>query len=156
MFLKIHSVWMVSKNRQRHRNISSFSGNILQVFVIDRIHWSFFPLSFPSITPWPFLSGLFLPCFGLPPHFPSATPSFVYLYNQFVSFRWKMKWNHTAVTWIVFSWVDFWELWMKRAHFQLPALLLHAENLKLLCCMLLSFNLLLNFYMFIFSNGWKC
>lgn len=51
MFLKIHSVWMVSKNRQRHRNISSFSGNILQVFVIDRIHWSFFPLSFPSITP---------------------------------------------------------------------------------------------------------
>lgn len=46
-------------------------------------------LSFPSITPWPFLSGLFLPCFGLPPHFPSATPSFVYLYNQFVSFRWK-------------------------------------------------------------------
>lgn len=33
---------MISKSRQRHINISSYSGDFLQVFVIDRIHCHFF------------------------------------------------------------------------------------------------------------------
>lgn len=62
MFCKIHSVLMISKNRQRHINISSFSGNFLQVFVIDRIHCHFVLSGFPLLllSPWSLLGLLSL------------------------------------------------------------------------------------------------
>lgn len=80
MFLKIHSVFMISKNRHRHRiyflifwELSAglcYWQNSLKFLP----KWVFsFPLSFPLITPRPSLYGL-LPCSGLPPHSPLVTP----------------------------------------------------------------------------------
>lgn len=83
VFLKIHSVLMISKNRQRHRTISSFFGNFIPAFGIDRIlrflPECFFP-SFAFITFWPSLSVFFFPCYGLPCHF-LPLPLLVYQRN---------------------------------------------------------------------------
>lgn len=74
VFLKIHSVLVISKNEQRHGTISSFSGNFIPAFGIGRI------LRF--LLECFFLSPLSL---FSPPSLPSSFPALTFLLTFFLS-----------------------------------------------------------------------
>lgn len=75
VFLKIHSVLMISKNGQRHRTISSFFGNFIPAFGIDRI-LRFLPECFFLLLPLSLFS---------PPSLSSSFPAMTFLVTFFLS-----------------------------------------------------------------------
>lgn len=75
VFLKIHSVLMISKNGQRHRTISSFFGNFILAFGIDRI-LRFLPECFFLLLPLSLFS---------PPSLTSSFPAMAFLVTFFLS-----------------------------------------------------------------------